>query len=148
VYFINENRVTKCPEIYIKFDNGHFLRAIIDSGSEVNIISEKAFEEINKGNQLIPILPVENIVLVTAIGRRSTKLKKQVLLEFMIGEDTFEGVFMVSSQLNNDAIIGCQLLKEYDITLHFGKNTISYIKEGLYRHKFGTRQRKQISTKC
>jgi hypothetical protein len=74
------------------------------------------------------------VVLVTAFGKRSTKIKKQVLLEFLIGKDKFEGVFMVSPQLNNDAIIGCQLLKDYDITLHFGKKTISYIKEGLYRH--------------
>jgi transcriptional regulator len=50
VYFINENRVTKCPEIDIKFKDGHSLRAIIDSGSEVNIILERAFEEINKFN--------------------------------------------------------------------------------------------------
>jgi hypothetical protein len=93
----------------------------------VNIISERAFEEINKEIQFIPILPVENVVLVTAFGERSTKIKKQVLLEFIIGEDKFEGVFLISSQINNDAIIGCQLLKDY-ITLHFGKNTISYIK--------------------
>jgi hypothetical protein len=116
-YFINENRLTKCPEIDIKFNDGFSLRAIIDSGSEVNIISERAFEEMNKENQRIPALPVENVVLVTAFGRRSTKIRKQVLLEFKI-EDEFEGVFMISSQLNNDVIIGCRLLKDYDINLH------------------------------
>jgi hypothetical protein len=42
---------------------------------------------------------MENVVLVTAFGRRLKKIRKQALIEFKIGEDEFEGVFMISSQL-------------------------------------------------
>jgi predicted aspartyl protease len=56
-----------------------------------------------------------------------------VLIEFKIGEYEFEGVFMISSQLVNDAIIGCQLLKEYGININFGRGTIGYVRNGIYK---------------
>jgi hypothetical protein len=40
---------------------------------------------------------------------------------------------MISSQLVNDAIIGCQLLKECGINIHFGRGTISYVRGGIYK---------------
>jgi hypothetical protein len=36
---------------------------------------------------------------------------------------------MVSSQLRNDAIIGCQYLKEYGICINFSKGSISYVRD-------------------
>jgi hypothetical protein len=39
-YFINENRLTKCPKVEIKIRNVAKIRAILDSGSEVNLLSE------------------------------------------------------------------------------------------------------------
>jgi RNase H-fold protein (predicted Holliday junction resolvase) len=133
ICFIYENKSTKCPEINITFNNKICLKAIIDSGSEVNLISERAFEELTKTNSNIPILPVENVVLVTAFGKRSSKIKQQVLLEFTIEEDKFEGIFMISPQLNNELILGYQLLREYDIDINCGKDTISYFKNGIQR---------------
>jgi hypothetical protein len=121
VFFINENQLAKCPEVEIRIKNGITLRTIIDSGSEVNLISEKAFEQLRKTQHDILILPIENVRLVTAFGRRSKKIKSQILMEFTLGEDEFEGVFMISSQLTNDAIIGCQLLREYNMNINFEK---------------------------
>jgi hypothetical protein len=46
-----------------------------------------------------------------------------------MGTDLFEGVFMVSSQLRNDAIIGCQFFKEYGICINLSKGSISYVRD-------------------
>jgi hypothetical protein len=86
---------------------------------------------------ILVILPVENVVLVTL---ESDHQIKQVLLEFKIDEDEFEAVFMISPQLNNDIILGYQLLREYGIDINFGKNTISYFKNGIQRRITVTRQ--------
>jgi hypothetical protein len=42
--------------------------------------------------------------------RESKKIRRQALVQFTITSDMFEGVFMISPQLSNDAIIGCYLL--------------------------------------
>jgi hypothetical protein len=65
----------------------------------------------------IPVLPVENVVLVTAFGKRSKRIRHQALIDFSVGSDAFESVFMVSSQLTNEAIIGCQYLKVYGVII-------------------------------
>jgi hypothetical protein len=55
------------------------------------------------------------------------------LIEFTVGNDLFESVFLISSQLTNEAIIGCQLLKEYGISINFGRGTFSYVRGGVLR---------------
>jgi hypothetical protein len=69
------------------------------------------------------VLPVENVVLITAFERRSKKIRKQALLEFTIREDCFQGVFMISPQLTNEVIIDCQLMEEYGIKIKFCEGT-------------------------
>jgi hypothetical protein len=96
-----------------------------------------------KQNNIL-VLPVENVVLVAAFGKHTNKIRKQILIEFKIGEDKFEGVFMISPQLTNDAIIGCQLLNEYEINIQFGKGTISYLRDGIHKQvKFNQEQIKE-----
>jgi hypothetical protein len=67
---------------------------------------------------------------VTAFGKRSDRIRNQTLVSFTIGEDLFEGVFLISSQLASEAILGCQLLKEYGLNLDFGRSIVSYVREG------------------
>jgi hypothetical protein len=119
VFFINEDNLSKCPQVEIVFSNGTSIRAILDSGSEVNLLSEKVYDRLVKSGVEVPVLPLENVVLVTAFGRRSRKIRSQALV------DIFEGVFMISPQLTSEAIIGCQLLKEYGINIHSVQNLLS-----------------------
>jgi hypothetical protein len=52
-----------------------------------------------------------------------------------VGEVVFENVFMISPQLTNEAIIGCQFLKEYCIRINFDSGIISYVQEGIMREQ-------------
>jgi hypothetical protein len=151
VYFINENTLGQSPLLEIKVGNKFVINAILDSGSEVNLISQDMYDKLTKAGTNIPVLPVENVVLVTAFGRRSNRIRIQAFIEFTVGTDQFENVFMVSSQLRNDAIIGCQFLKEYRICINFDKGAISYVRDGVLReHEFVTRARLQntSSSEC
>jgi hypothetical protein len=60
LYFIHDEKLSRYPEVEIKFRNGTVLRSIVDSGSEVNIISQQAFDQLSKAQRDIPVLPVEN----------------------------------------------------------------------------------------
>jgi hypothetical protein len=51
VFFINENKLSNCPELEIEVKNGITVRAILDSGSEVNLMSERVFEQSNRVKQ-------------------------------------------------------------------------------------------------
>jgi hypothetical protein len=42
---------------------------------------------------------------------------------------------MISSQLISEAIIGCQLLKEYGINVNFEMGSINYAREGSFREQ-------------
>jgi hypothetical protein len=139
VYFINENRLGQSPLLEIKVENKFSIQAILDSGSEVNLISQEVYEKLTTAGMNIPVLPVENIVLVTAFGKRSNRIRIQAYVEFMIGTDRFEQVFLVSSQLKNDMIIGCQFLQEFGVCIDFCKGAISYVRHGVQKeHEFVT----------
>jgi hypothetical protein len=128
VFFINEATLSQSPQVEIRIAGKFILRAILDSGSEVNLISEGIYEKLTQSGVKLPTLPVEHVVLVTAFGKRSRRIKQQALVEFAIGHDLFESVFLISLQLTNEAIIGCQFLKEYGISIDFGKGTFSYVR--------------------
>jgi hypothetical protein len=104
------------------------------------LISDEIYRKLIKSGVQIPVLPVENVVLVTAFGRRSKRIRQQVLIEFTMENDLFESVFLISFQLKNDAIIGCQFLKEYGICINFSKGSVSYVRGDVMKeHAFVNR---------
>jgi hypothetical protein len=135
VLFINDSTLGGSPQMELKVSEEFRISAILDSGSEINLIAEDVYQRIAKAGIQIPVLPVENVVLVTAFGKKSKRIKQQVLVEFTMGSDLFESVFMVCSQLRNEAIIGCQFLIEYGISVNFNKNVINYIRSGSIREQ-------------
>jgi hypothetical protein len=51
-------------------------------------------------------------------------------MEFTIGGEEFEAVFLVAPQLNCDIILGCNFLKEYGIQLCFDTGRMKYVRQG------------------
>jgi hypothetical protein len=135
VLFINESKLGHSPHIKIKISNKIVLNAILDSGSEVNLLSEEIYGELSESGFDIPVLPVENIVLVPAFGRKSKRIRQQALINFTVGHDSFESVFLISSQLTNEAIIGCQFLMEYGVRINFDSGTFSYVRKGTLKEQ-------------
>jgi hypothetical protein len=45
----------------------------------------------------------------------------------------FEAIFLVSPQLNNDAILGCQFLREHGVSINFSSETFEYVRNGVTR---------------
>jgi hypothetical protein len=49
-------------------------------------LDQSAYYKLIDSGSDIPTLPLENMILVTAFGKRSNRVKKQVMIEFSIGE--------------------------------------------------------------
>jgi hypothetical protein len=106
------------------------VRAILDSGSEVNLLTQSIYYKLIDSGADISTLTLENVILVTAFGKRLNRVKKREMLEFTIGRDLFEVNFFISTQLVNNAILGCQFMKERGISLSFERGSFMYFKGG------------------
>jgi hypothetical protein len=130
VLFINEESLNRSPQISIKFKNHEVAVAILDSGSEVNLISQEIFDKLNEAGIEVLTLPVQGINLVTAFDKRSKRVRMQALLEFHIGNEPFEAVFLVAPQLNSDVILGCNFMREHGMQLRFDSGMLEYVRQG------------------
>jgi hypothetical protein len=129
IFFINEETLSKSPLVEILSEREVKARAILDSGSEVNLLSQDVYNKLVSTGIDIPTLPLENVILVTAFSKRSSRVKKQAMVAFSVGTEAFEANFFISPQLVNDAILGCQFMKDYGINLNFDKGSFSYSKD-------------------
>ena len=102
-------RNNKCPEIKIML-NGVPTNALVDTGSQVNAISERWFSNNKKDLGRIEILKLSNTVIKGATGNKSKRITQQVLLTFQIGELKFDSVFVVVPELIRECILGFELL--------------------------------------
>lgn len=134
VFFISEAILANSPQVPIKMHKCQFI-AILDSGSEVNLMSERVYEKLIETGLQVPTLPVEGVVLVTAFGRRSKRIRRQALIEFSMGRDVFETIVLVAPQLNSDVILGCQFLREHGVTINFRSETFTYVRDGETREQ-------------
>jgi hypothetical protein len=97
ILFINENKLYKSPVVELSLGNGKVIKAILDTGSEINLLTESVYLGLKESGIEIPTLPVESVVLITAFGKKSNKICKQALVQFSLGKDEFEANFFIHS---------------------------------------------------
>jgi hypothetical protein len=81
-----KKNLSKCPQVQITFRYGIMVNAILGSGSEGNLLTERIYEQIINAGLDVPSLPLGNIAL-TACGKRSKKIRIQALAEFTVRSD-------------------------------------------------------------
>lgn len=118
-----DRRISKCPEINIKLNNIE-VTALLDSGSQVDAVSEEWFK-INKHHLgKIDILPMSNTVIKGAIGKVSKPVRIQLLLRTEIHNYTDDAVFLVIPGLNKHCILGIKILRLFKCVLDFRDNKL------------------------
>lgn len=106
-----KNRIIKSPELAIRINKINVI-ALLDTGSTVNGLSE---EWVNKnkyklGN--VETLPVNNTNVISAIGKKSRHIRKQILCEVEINSIQYDVVFLVIPGLIRDCILGMNFLSQ------------------------------------
>ena len=96
---------TGLTEVRIKIE-GKEVKTLVDTGSEVSVISEHTLDELKETNENIPSLPVAEVTIVGITGVRSNRVTKQVQLNIIINGGEFENTFLVVRGLNLEVILG------------------------------------------
>ena len=104
-------KVKKCPEVRVTL-NGVPTCALLDSGSQVNAVSEQWFKDNKKELGDLAMLRMSNTVIKGATGSKSKRVTQQILLTVQIEGLRVDSVFVVVPELIKDCILGIGLLEE------------------------------------
>ena len=84
----------------------------MDTGSQINAISERWFNNSKKDLGKVEILKLSNTVIKGVMGSKSKRITQQVLLNVQIKNLNFERVFIVVPDLVRECILGVDLLAD------------------------------------
>lgn len=79
--------------------------ALIDTGSQVTCVSEEFWKGLSTIYK-IDELPVVNMYVVTAIGKKATRISRQILIDIKIGNIVCQSTFLVIPHLTEQIIFG------------------------------------------
>lgn len=96
--------IVKCPHLKIQIFDKH-VDALIDTGSQVTCISETLYQQL-KDDRVLRELPVNNVQVVSAVTKKCTAVRKQVLLEIIIDGYKTNYVFLIIPYLTSEMILG------------------------------------------
>jgi hypothetical protein len=100
-------------------------------GTNVLLITEEIYENLKSKGYPMLTLPIKATILVTAIGKMSGKLHKQAMVEFQIGGDTFNHVFLVAPHLTFPMITGADFLDDDKMNLSFKDRSLQADRDGV-----------------
>lgn len=106
-----KNSLIKSPEIEIKINNV-IVHALLDTGSSVNGVSEEWLNSQKTNLGYYECLPVNNTNIISAIGKKSKNIKRQILCEVDVKGNKYNVVFLVIPGLIRDCILGMGFLKQ------------------------------------
>jgi hypothetical protein len=137
VLFINKENLSRSPLVEILLESDTKVRAILDSGSDVKLLAHDIYDKLINSGIHILTLHLQNVILVTAFGKKTNRVRKQAMIAFTIGTKMFESNFFISPQLVNDAILGCQFMQDYGINLNFKRGSFTSFRDNeVQEHMF------------
>lgn len=100
----NSNPLGQCPHIHTKTGQQRTL-ALLDTGSQVTAVSD-TFYRVLLSEKEVRELPVSNLMVSTAVGKKATPIKRQILIEIEVDNMLIENSFLVIPHLTSDMILG------------------------------------------
>ena len=87
---------------------GFSAQIMIDTGANVSIISNNELDRIQQEcHRTLPVLPINNVVLIGATGRQNKTIRKQVSLNVTSKGVSLDMVFLIAAGLPFNILIGC-----------------------------------------
>jgi predicted methyltransferase len=75
VLYVYEDKLVKNPQIEIMFSDKCKAIAILDTGSDVNLLSKRVYIKLVKAGIDVPTLLLEGVVLITVFCKLSSKVE-------------------------------------------------------------------------
>ena len=125
--------VSTCQaKIKLKFDEVE-IDTWVDTGAMNSVIREDVFLRLKNKGYIKETLPVTNLKLYGALGRKSEKVAKQALLEIKYGKETLLINCLVLKSLFTELIIGIDFLRKIKAKIDFEDRNL----RGVARNLFG-----------
>lgn len=99
---------SRCPRMVVKV-SGHQVKCLLDSGSNITCISELCYQKMIKITY-VRTLPITNLFISGAFGKKSQRVKKQTLITLEMGPIDIDTVLVVVQDLSHEIIIGSDWL--------------------------------------
>jgi hypothetical protein len=95
--------IVKCPEVRVRLNQVEVI-ALVDTGSQVNGISQEWFDRNRDKMGRVEMLNLANTTVKGALGNRSKLIRKQVLLSLCINNIQMDVVFLIIPALSRDCM--------------------------------------------
>ncbi len=91
------------------------MKALVDTGSMATIMDEDAYNALRESKIELPQLPIKSTRITTAIGNKSSPIKKQIYAPLEIGGKVYDTPCLVVKGLTYAVILGIDFLVENDV---------------------------------
>ena len=92
---------------------------LIDSGSDnITCVSERFYDMI-KSHMKIPELPISNLGIFVAVGKKTINIRKKIQLTLKIHDFEVMYVFLVVPNLSTEMIFGIDILSKSEFIINF-----------------------------
>lgn len=118
------NKRLKSPVVSLRIDS-HQVSVLIDTGSEITLISLELFEELKSVTGLpFPTLPVTNIAIKGITGVRSKSVTFQTYIDLKFNETCFPTPILVVPSVNIPFIVGIDFLRKNKAIINCAEETL------------------------
>ena len=113
-----------CPELMATVC-GIKVPVLLDSGAQVNCVSEEFHRKIINSGWVLPVVPIPQMKIVGITGRLSSTITRQALLVIEgLGEAKYVSALVVR-QLVQPVVLGVEFLQRYGISLDFHSRVVT-----------------------
>lgn len=116
------NLLGQCPHIHAGIGQQRML-ALLDTGSQVTAVFENFYRTLLSHKE-VRELPVSNLMVSTAVGKKATPIKRHILIEIEIDNMRIENSFLVIPHLTSDMILGNDWMSRNDAIIDYKTTSI------------------------
>lgn len=104
---------------------GKQINVLIDTGANLNCLSESAFNDLNSTDNNIPVLPCQQKQVQSALKDKNILCKRQAYIELNLNGLTMQATFMIIKNLTFPMILGVPFLIEHKVVIDVANNNIT-----------------------
>lgn len=102
------------------------VEALVDTGATISVNNKELADQLLKTSAEIPVLLISSVQISNAVGRKICKVSKQLFCSCAIGDKQLFINFIQVENLNERAIIGADVLNQYNAHINFTDKTIKW----------------------
>ena len=109
---------------------GKLKQVLVDTGCEKSCISLKFFEECRKEGIRMEFIPVKSTQIITAVGTKSQKVTRQVLVTLEVGKVVIRLPCLIIPNLVFEVMLGVDWLNQSKVRIDFEAKCVFVFVEG------------------